>query len=145
MDSWALMGTPAPLLLTFTAYLLFVLNVGPRYMKNRKPFNLSGLIRAYNVFQVIACTYFVEWSIERGTTYKSTWRCSQNRLDPVSSFELNTTTWYFMILRLIEFVETIIFVLRKKQSQVSTLHIYHHISTVVLLWFSLKYSQSKLS
>lgn len=49
-----------------------------------------------------------------------------------------------MMLRLIELIETVIFVLRKKQNQVSPLHIYHHISTVVLLWSFLKYSSSEL-
>lgn len=138
------MGSPAPLVLTFVFYLFFVLSVGPRFMQDRKAFKLSGFIRSYNVFQVIACMFFVEWSVNRGTTYKSTWRCTENQIDPRMVMELCEHTWYFMILRMIELLETVIFVLRKKQSQVSALHIYHHTSTIVLLWLFLKYSPSKL-
>lgn len=143
IDSWPLMGSPAPLLLLFGSYLLFVLNIGPRFMQNRKPFKLTKFIRGYNVFQVIACVYFVEWSINRNVTYKSTWTCIPNKNEPVALMELCKHTWYFLILRIIEFSETVVFVLRKKQNQVSTLHIYHHISTVVLLWLFLKFSPSK--
>ncbi|XP_070505842.1 very long chain fatty acid elongase F-like, partial [Chironomus tepperi] len=46
----------------------------------------------------------------------------------------------FIILRLSELLETVFFVLRKKFKQVSMLHVYHHISTVVLLWIFLLYS-----
>lgn len=136
-------ASPVPLLLIFSGYLFFVLNFGPRWMKNKKPFRLNKFIRAYNIFQVIACTYFVEWSIERGTTYRSTWKCVENKDDPDLKYDLNLHTWYFMMLRLIELVETIIFVLRKKQNQVSALHIYHHSSTVALLWIFLKNNNSE--
>ena len=138
------MGSPVPLIMIFTAYVWFVLSVGPRLMRDRKPVKLNSFIRAYNILQIIACTFFVKWSINHGVNYRSTWCCSQNKIDYHSILELCTTTWYFMILRLIELLETVIFVLRKKQNQITVLHVYHHISTVVLLWVFLKYSPSKL-
>jgi hypothetical protein len=49
----------------------------------------------------------------------------------------------FIMLRIIEFIETVMFVLRKKQNQVSPLHVYHHISTVCLLWVFFNYHPSK--
>lgn len=144
VESWPLMGSPAPLLLTFATYLLFVLSVGPRYMKDRKPMNLNFFTRGYNIFQVIACVYFISWASNRGINFNSTWKCITNRKDAEERFELDQKSWLFLMLRLIELVETVIFVLRKKQNQVSSLHIYHHLSTVVLLWSFLKYSPSKL-
>ena len=36
------------------------------------------------------------------------------------------------MLKIIDLIETILFVLRKKNKQISFLHIYHHISTVLL-------------
>src|SRR5690349_17539336 len=128
IESWPIMSSPAPLFLIFAAYLFFVLHFGPRWMQNKKPFRLNKLIRAYNIFQVIACTYFVEWTIARGTNFRSTWKCIENKDDQELVYDLNLHTWYFMMLRLIEFIETIIFVLRKKQNQISALHIYHHTS-----------------
>lgn len=135
-----MMGSPAPLMLTFASYLLFVLKVGPKYMKDRKPMNLNLYIRCYNVFQVVACCYFVNWALNRGIDFSATWKCLQNQNDPDARFDLNVKSWLFLWLRLAEFSETVVFVLRKKQNQVSPLHVYHHISTVVLLWTFLKYS-----
>lgn len=134
------MGSPAPLMLTFASYLLFVLKVGPKYMKDRKPMNLSLFIRCYNVFQVVACCYFVNWSVVRGIDFSATWKCLQNQNDPDARIDLNVKSWLFLWLRLAEFSETVVFVLRKKQNQVSALHVYHHMSTVALLWTFLKYS-----
>lgn len=44
-------------------------------------------------------------------------------------------SYYTWLLKGFELVETIFFVLRKKDNQVSVLHVYHHISTFVLTWF----------
>lgn len=43
------------------------------------------------------------------------------------------------MLKLIDLVETVVFVLRKKQEQISFLHVYHHVSTILLIWFMTKY------
>jgi hypothetical protein len=56
---------------------------------------------------------------------------------------IHTFWFYGILLRIIEFIETIIFVLRKKQNQISFLHVYHHISTIIIFWVFLKYSGSK--
>ena len=143
IDSWPLMGSSMPLVFIFSVYFTFVLYVGPRYMRNRKPMNLDGFIRAYNVFQIIACTYFIKWTISRGVTYKSTWQCLETKKDSESYLELCNHIWYFILLRLAELTETVVFVLRKKQKQVSILHLYHHTSTVSLIWLFMKYSPSK--
>lgn len=139
-----------PLLLVCSSYLFFVLHFGPRWMEHRKPFHLDMFTRIYNVFQVTACTYFVFWSVvDRGVTYKSTWKCiastDKERNDAEFQHNLYRHAWFFLLLRLIELVETIVFVLRKKQNQVSTLHVYHHISTVVLLWIFFQNTNSEFS
>ncbi|EZA51762.1 Elongation of very long chain fatty acids protein [Ooceraea biroi] len=43
------------------------------------------------------------------------------------------------MLKIFDFAETIMFVLRKKYQQVSGLHVYHHISTVLYVWIFLRY------
>lgn len=47
---------------------------------------------------------------------------------------------FLLFVRGIEVVETMCFVLRKKQNQVTFLHIYHHISVFLLLWLTIKIS-----
>lgn len=49
--------------------------------------------------------------------------------------------WHAMIDRVIDLFDTVFFVLRKKQSHVTFLHVYHHISVVAILWTASKYFQ----
>ena len=51
---------------------------------------------------------------------------------------VNVVYWTY-ILKIIDLVETVVFVLRKKHNQVSLLHVYHHISTVLVIYVCLKY------
>lgn len=39
-------------------YLAFCLWIGPAIMSNRKPFKLHRTLRAYNILQVIICTWY---------------------------------------------------------------------------------------
>jgi len=47
--------------------------------------------------------------------------------------------WWTLLLKVIDLSETIVFVLRKKDRQISFLHTYHHISTVIYAWLTLRY------
>jgi elongation of very long chain fatty acids protein 1 len=136
------MKTPLPLIATFLVYFLIVFKIAPAYMKDRKPLNISRIIQIYNVLQVIACAYFVYQFHGIGFTFRNTWKCV-NDIQPnlqKKSFDL---VWWFILLRAAELVETVFFILRKKQNQVSNLHLYHHISTLVVVWSGLKYQIGK--
>lgn len=39
-------------------YLIAVLKVGPRFMENRKPYDLKNVIRLYNIAQVVLNSAF---------------------------------------------------------------------------------------
>lgn len=140
VNDWVLISSPAPLILIFASYLIIVVEVGPNYMKARKPMNLKNFIRAYNIAQVVVCTSFLSRLHQWGFNFKTIWQC----LPEESDFECKSIEWWFLILRLAELTETVIFVLRKKQNQVSALHVYHHIATASLVWIFLKYTKSKL-
>jgi hypothetical protein len=47
-----------------------------------------------------------------------------------------------MIAKVTELLDTIFFVLRKKQNQASFLHIYHHTFVMVTSWLLIKYSRT---
>lgn len=42
--------------------------------------------------------------------------------------------WWYYFSKLIEFLDTIFFVLRKKTSQITFLHVYHHASMFNIWW-----------
>lgn len=148
VESWLFFGSPTPMLIIFAIYLSSVI-IGSKVMKNRKPPKLQSLIRFYNLLQITGCTYFSYIAhLKFGhNTLKSTWRCETNDMyietydDLVQVFSLS---WMFFWLRLIELFETIFFILRKKQNQVSVLHVYHHVSTLVFLYLGSRYSAGEI-
>jgi hypothetical protein len=59
-DDWFLMNSVWVPVSIVAFYLYFVLNLGPRLMKNRPPMQLDTVIKVYNITQVILCTYITE-------------------------------------------------------------------------------------
>lgn len=57
----------------------------------------------------------------------------------IVTFQMFDLIWWLIFLKLFDYVETCVFVLRKKQNQVSALHVYHHVSNLIFLWYYLKY------
>lgn len=56
---WFLANSPGPLISILVTYLYFCLYAGPRYMKNRKPFQLKNTLIIYNIAQVILSVILV--------------------------------------------------------------------------------------
>lgn len=142
VDSWPLMA-PTPMLLIMIVYLLTVTQLGPKFMKNRVPMNLTGFTRIYNVTQVICCGLFIFKGFDSCFSFKTTLQCPDNITEPDALAFYQRVQWWFILLRLSELTETIAFVLRKKQNQVSVLHVYHHTITPWIVWVFLKYSNCK--
>lgn len=124
---YPLMQSPIPMTFILLGYVIFVLYVGPRYMASRKPFHLNTAMIVYNFSMVAFNTYIVYELLMAGwgTTY--TWRC--DLCDPSSSPEalrMVRAAWLFYFSKYIELLDTVFFLLRKKQNQVTFLHIFHH-------------------
>jgi elongation of very long chain fatty acids protein 7 len=123
-----------------------VLAVGPKFMEKREPFNVTLLIRLYNIFQVICCTLYVIGGYQLGFTFENFLRCeSFSFLSDSDKQVIKIGSWLFLLLRVFEFSETFLFVLRKKQSQASFLHIFHHIGSVLMTWLFLASGAGELS
>lgn len=56
---WFLSGKLGHLLVILVTYVYFCTKAGPRYMKDRKPYDLKTLIQLYNIIQIFASTYLV--------------------------------------------------------------------------------------
>ncbi|XP_076378143.1 very long chain fatty acid elongase 1 isoform X2 [Megalopta genalis] len=130
---------------TLLAYLVIVLKLGPKYMKNREPYSLKTFIRYYNVFQVFINAYIIMQLFSAGLFSEPTRFCylPDYSFDP-NPIKIVHTFWLTMLVKLIDLAETVTFVLRKKYNQVSFLHLYHHITTLLLAWMFTKYYPMKL-
>ncbi|XP_017756788.1 PREDICTED: elongation of very long chain fatty acids protein 7-like [Eufriesea mexicana] len=139
-SDWLLVKTPIPIILLFFSYLYFVLRCGPKFMKDRKPYKLNTFIRFYNIFQMVSNALIVYHIVDMGFHKLYIFNCIEPTYEDGSlSPRSDQLEYYILIVKIIDFTETFLFVLRKKQRQISFLHLYHHISTIFIFWYSMKY------
>jgi elongation of very long chain fatty acids protein 1 len=107
-------------------YVYFVLKLGPHIMANQKPFQLQSCMIAYS-FSPVALSLCIVYEFLMSdwlSTY--TWQC-----DPVDysnspeALWLVRVAWPFLF-KFIELIDTVIFILQKKNGQVTFLHVVHH-------------------
>uniref|UniRef100_A0A1Q3FS80 Elongation of very long chain fatty acids protein n=1 Tax=Culex tarsalis TaxID=7177 RepID=A0A1Q3FS80_CULTA len=117
-------------------YLMAVLKLGPRFMENRKPYDLKNVIRLYNIVQVVLNSAFFLAEI-----YCLWIRPTFNYVcQPVDfsatnrGYEELYLSYAYFLLKVLDLADTMFFVLRKKQSHVSFLHVYHHAIMVAMTY-----------
>uniref|UniRef100_A0A8C9YIL0 Elongation of very long chain fatty acids protein n=1 Tax=Sander lucioperca TaxID=283035 RepID=A0A8C9YIL0_SANLU len=116
-DTWFLMSSPLPQTIVIAAYIYFVTSLGPRMMQNRKAFDLKGVLIVYN-FGVVALSLYMCYEVSH----------------------MASTCWLYYFSKFIEMLDTIFFVLRKKNSQVTFLHLFHHSIMPFTWWFGVRFS-----
>ncbi|KAI4828857.1 hypothetical protein KUCAC02_022929 [Chaenocephalus aceratus] len=134
-DLWLLVYSPVPVAIIFLLYLCLVW-AGPRLMKHREPFDLKGILIVYNFSMVGLSGYmFCEFLV---TSWLSNYSYLCQPVDYSNSplaVRMAKVCWWFFFSKVIELSDTLFFILRKKNSQLTFLHIYHH-ATMVFNWWS---------
>ncbi|XP_025425486.1 elongation of very long chain fatty acids protein 1-like [Sipha flava] len=134
-DLW-LMGSIWPITFIVIIYLYFVLKIGPELMRYRNPFNIDRIVLVYNAVQVFLSFYVVK------EIFKVLWLQDEYRFFCVEVTKTDDDlakkqiflVWMALMIKLLDLLDTIFFVLRKKQNQVTFLHVYHHAMVVTLGW-----------
>jgi len=120
-------------------YILFVKIIGPMMMENRKPMKLKELMFIYNVTLIICngtLSYFVTKAAILLWPHQCDLRKSILYKEPQKFFILG---WGCIIIKHVELLDTVFFVLRKKYNQVSFLHVFHHTIVCWGLWVMFKH------
>ncbi|XP_029679363.1 elongation of very long chain fatty acids protein AAEL008004-like [Formica exsecta] len=138
---WFLIPSPIPGLSIIIGYLYFVLSWGPRYMKHRKPYQLKNILVIYNFLQIIISTWLF-WEGLTGAWLNGSynWRC-----EPVDfsyspkALRIARGVYMYFLAKLTELLDTVFFVLRKKEKQITFLHMYHHTVMPMISWGATKY------
>uniref|UniRef100_A0A023F4L2 Elongation of very long chain fatty acids protein n=1 Tax=Triatoma infestans TaxID=30076 RepID=A0A023F4L2_TRIIF len=141
-SNWPLMSSPFPTLVICLSYIYLVKVLGPKLMENRKPFQLKELLIAYNLFQVIFSTWlFYELGASGWFTGHYSLRCQpvDYSADKFTVRMVHVCWWYYFS-KFTEFMDTIFFVLRKKNEHISTLHVIHHGCMPMSVWFGVKFT-----
>ncbi|XP_037910706.1 elongation of very long chain fatty acids protein 7-like [Hermetia illucens] len=143
VDSWLLMKSPGPLLTILGMYLLFVLKIGPQFMTNRKPYDLQKIMIVYNAYQVIFSTWMCSRAFKAensfSTIFNNTCKSATTETDRQFTLDVWVGAWWYFFSKIVDLLDTVFFVLRKKQGQVTFLHVYHHTVTALFSWGYLKY------
>ena len=139
---WPLMQSPLPIITVLAAYLYVVKVWGPRWMQSRPPFRIEGAMILYNVVMVLLSAWFF---VEGGRLTYLPGGSYNLVCEPVdysrrpAAMRILTVGWWFLLLKLVELLDTVFFVLRKKSSHVSVLHVTHHSLVAWGVWIGLKF------
>ena len=133
---------PWSVLAIISAYLYFVKVYGPAMMKSRPALSLKEVMVAYNFFMVLLSF----WMFYEGCMFLNfgldTWGCGKNDYvsDTLTSKRFIFVAWCFFFSKIIEFVDTIFMVLRKRFDQISNLHVIHHSVVPITCWLGIKFA-----
>lgn len=127
VDDYILMQSVLPTLFLCLGYVYIVKVWGPRYMKDRQPFEIRSFIIIYNAFQVVLSAYLFLGFAPYFFGGKFNWFCQpidySNSYDGLQVLHLGYT---YYLSKFLDFVDTFCFIARKKFDHISVLHLFHH-------------------
>ncbi|PAA70330.1 hypothetical protein BOX15_Mlig021326g1 [Macrostomum lignano] len=139
VEHWFLMDSYWPTWALMFAYLLAV-HFGQKFMANRTAFSLRWPLLAYNValvalnFHIFSELLYCSW--QQNYSYL----CQPvDYSDNPYELRIAKALWWYYFSKCIEFMDTIFFVLRKKNNQISFLHVYHHATMFPIWWIGVKW------
>ncbi|ODM91749.1 Elongation of very long chain fatty acids protein 4 [Orchesella cincta] len=139
VENWFLMPRWTPILTIIIIYYLVVL-IGPILMENRRPYTLRNVLKIYNFVQVMISGYmFKEFVISAWQSSYSLQCQPVDRSNSPQAVRMAAACWWFFFSKVIDLLDTVFFILRKKNSQVTFLHVYHHGSMILNWWLAGKY------
>eukprot|EP00730_Choanoeca_flexa_P015457 TRINITY_DN7100_c0_g2_i1.p2 TRINITY_DN7100_c0_g2~~TRINITY_DN7100_c0_g2_i1.p2 ORF type:complete len:285 (+),score=60.98 TRINITY_DN7100_c0_g2_i1:126-857(+) len=122
--------------MAITAGYLLLIWAGREIMKTREAFSLKPAIIAYNIF-LVALNAWITYELVAGFILDNmNFFCNQVNTDPNNkpSMRIARACWWYYFSKIIEFMDTVFFVLKKNDRQLSFLHLFHH-STMANLWW----------
>lgn len=134
--NWFLLWTdPVPVFALVFIYLLIV-TLGPRFMRHREAFHVpSSILFVYNMALVALSIYMVEELAVGMYRRKYNLLCQRMNVsnDP-DEMKITSVLWYYFFSKAIEFMDTVFMVIRKRNTQITFLHVFHHSSMLIIWW-----------
>ncbi|KAH8397091.1 hypothetical protein KR215_008481, partial [Drosophila sulfurigaster] len=133
-------SSPWPIILILGTYLTLV-KVGKKWMEHREPYDLKNIILAYNVFQIVynaaMCYYTFYYLVVRVICNP---RCMETF--PFGHEHKNLERYVhfaYFFNKILDLLDTVFFVLRKKYKQISFLHVYHHAIVLFICYATMRF------
>lgn len=130
---WLLLDSYTPTFFLTITYLLLIY-MGTIYMRNRPAYSLKNVLQLYNFFLTLLSFYMLVELLS--AVWSAGYRLQCQGLHEAGDADIRVAKvlWWYYFSKLIEFLDTIFIVLRKKNSQISFLHVYHHASMFNIWW-----------
>ncbi|KAH8026021.1 hypothetical protein HPB51_015370 [Rhipicephalus microplus] len=135
-EGWTLVADAKFVFPLLFGYIYVVKIGGPRWMMNRKPFELKPLIMVYNLAMVIFNTFFFYQYTRHsylGGGYNVFCQGVSYSRDH-NAMTILELTWWYLFVRIADFFDTFFFLARKKFSHITVLHVLHHFLVVFSGW-----------
>lgn len=138
-DYYLLKGGPSIILTICSIYLYFVLSLGPNLMLKHKGFKLNKILLIYNLGLAAANLWLFIQGLWVSNYGLDTLGCEKFGGDIRKSPKRGIYLGYlFFLTKLIELLDTVFFVLRKKKEQITFLHVFHHSIVPIFCWIGIK-------
>ncbi|XP_076248347.1 very long chain fatty acid elongase 7 [Calliopsis andreniformis] len=135
-----LVSGPGPLFMIVVSYIYFCTSAGPRYMRDKKPYDLRVVMIVYNFIQVLCSIYLVYEGLASGWLGDYSFYCQPvDYSDNPKALRMAKGVHFYFICKLIELLDTVFFVLRKKNRQITFLHVYHHSLMPICAWIGCRF------
>ncbi|CAN7976883.1 unnamed protein product [Ixodes persulcatus] len=138
---WGLTADLRFMLPVCLGYLFVVKISGPKWMMDRKPYEMKTAIMVYNLFQVIANAFFFVQYMRFtyvGGNYNVFCQGADYSLDE-NEMSILEISWWYLLVRIADFMDTFFFVATKKFSHITHLHVIHHFLVVLNGWVYFKF------
>jgi elongation of very long chain fatty acids protein 7 len=124
------------------SYFYFAKVWGPKFMKNRQAYDLRGVLLVYNVFQILSNSWiFYELGRYGWLSGNYSFICQPvDYSNSEAALRILRASYWFYITKFIDFFDTLFFVLRKKNNQITTLHVLHHGLLPMNIWPGLRFT-----
>ncbi|XP_068137463.1 very long chain fatty acid elongase 5 isoform X1 [Hyperolius riggenbachi] len=118
-----------------TALYLFIVWIGPKYMQNRQPASCRGILVVYNLGLTLLSLYMFYELVTGVWEGGYNFFCQDTHSGGEADMKIVRVLWWYYFSKLIEFMDTFFFILRKNNHQITVLHVYHHASMLNIWWF----------
>jgi len=133
------MDSAFPTLALSFIYITFVL-VGPSMMKNRPAFDLKKFVIAYNLSMVALSVYMLFELANAAYQLEMPLKCIPTTFSTEKyAVRMASAIWWYYFSKLLEFTDTVLMVVRKRNNQITFLHVYHHTSMFLIWWVGTKW------
>jgi len=110
-------------------------------MKDRPAYELKSAIIIYNLVQVLFSVYLVYKGMKHAWLSHYSYVCQPvDYSDDPDELIVAHLCWWYYFCKFTEFLDTVFFVLRKKNDQITTLHVIHHSVMPAAVWWGVKFA-----